>query len=48
VNNHFKYVCQYGVTHGQCRCPSQFKSTRPIICNKPTHHQPKKDNENGN
>ena len=30
--SHFKVVCEYGVIHSQCRCPSNDKAIRHITC----------------
>lgn len=35
---HYKEVCQYGLVHGQCRCPSNDKFTRHVECDKPKQH----------
>ncbi len=40
---HFRYVCQFGKTHGQCRCASVTKTDRPIEC--PTPNQCRESDE---
>ncbi len=37
---HYREVCQYGETHGQCRCPSLSKATRRIACPNDEHKPP--------
>lgn len=34
---HFVNKCQYGYTHGQCRCPSKDKTVKQIMCDNPEH-----------
>lgn len=38
--SHYREVCEYGMTHGQCRCPSKDKEVREIRCSAPTQHAP--------
>lgn len=30
--SHFKNVCEWGHTHGTCRCPSQDREVRKVKC----------------
>jgi len=34
---HYKEVCEYGQTHGQCRCPDPGKTVRRVKCDEPGH-----------
>lgn len=42
---HFRNVCEYGKTHGQCRCPSMDKITNRVICDNPAHIPEKEEND---
>jgi hypothetical protein len=35
---HYKEVCEFGYTHGQCRCPDPNKTERRIVCSNPQSH----------
>jgi len=39
MSTHFIQVCQYGYTHGQCRCASKDKDVRLITCNQDAHRK---------
>jgi hypothetical protein len=45
MSNHFMQVCQYGWTHGQCRCASKDKTVRLVNCTNSTHSQNPKTDE---
>lgn len=36
MSGHFKNVCEFSQTHGQCRCPSPTKDIRKVKCPTPT------------
>jgi hypothetical protein len=35
---HYRQVCQYGFTHGQCRCPAPDKAVDRVECPTPATH----------
>lgn len=37
---HYVMVCQYGHTHGQCRCFSGNKTVKRVKCTTPSLHKP--------
>lgn len=38
--SHSKNVCQYGFTHGQCRCMAKDKTVKIVDCPTPNMHKP--------
>jgi len=38
VTAHFVEMCEYGIVHAQCRCPSKDKTVHTIKCNVPEAH----------
>jgi hypothetical protein len=39
MSSHYREECEFGVTHGQCRCPNPAKHVRKIKCDRPAEHR---------
>jgi hypothetical protein len=44
---HYKEVCQYGMVHAQCRCPSPTKAIHHITCDRELEHAKYAENDMG-
>ena len=41
MSNHFTKVCEFGKSHGGCRCASPNKTIIKVPCDRPNAHKPK-------